>query len=368
MQSRFSNYVSQHPLRANLVVFTFTILVLLLLAEVAFRVNGKYATFNEKYGLPYHSLFATEHKSWYHVYPAHQVTSQTLKEYSYSLLANNEGLLDKDFTVEKKPRTYRIMVIGDSFVQGMGAGPDSTMPKQLEAILKKEFADDLDIEVWNCGIGNSDPCFEYMLFANRLLKYKPDYVVEVVNFTDINDIILRGGFKRFNADSTITYNRPPWFEPIYAKSYLARRIVHDVLEYNWLFLKPKQEIEARKSSAMLIDSVLTAFQAICTAHHVPFMAAFHPSNYELTEKAEYSMQSIISYCDSTHIPYTDIRACLISEGWGGNKAQLLYWPLDGHCNANGYAHFAQCLSAPLINNINSVVRQAITEAMPANGR
>jgi len=352
-----NGFFKRYPKVANLLVLAASIVVLLVVAEIIFRVNGKYATFNEKYGLPYHSLFATDQKSWYHINPPHQLASQTLSEYAYSIRANNEGLLDKDFTVQKKPHTFRILVIGDSFVQGMGAVADSTLPAQLQRILSGRYADWLDIEVWNCGVANSDPFFEYILFANRLLKYHPDYVIEVVNFTDINDVILRGGFKRFNADSTVTFNRPPWYEPLYAKSFLFRSIYHDILGYNWLFLRPKQEQQARANSTQMIGELLADFQKRCAAQGIPFLAVFHPGAFELTASTAYSMQPLINYCDSTHITYTDIKACLVAQGFEGEKSKALYWPVDGHCNRLGYMYFAQCISAPIIQYLDTATHK-----------
>jgi hypothetical protein len=349
-----TGFFKRYPKTANVLILFGTLIIALGIAEVVFRLNGKYATFNEKYGKPYHSLFATDYKSWYHINPPHELASQTLSEYSYAIRANNEGLLDKDFTVEKKPHAFRIMVIGDSFVQGMGAVTDSSLPAQLQRILKKQYGDSIDIQVWNCGVANSDPFFEYMLFANRLQKYNPDYVIEVVNFTDITDVILRGGFKRFNADSTVTFNAAPWYEPLYAKSFLFRSIYHDVLGYNWLFLRPKQEEKARNNSTQMIGGVLTGFKKLCSTRGIPFLAVFHPSNYELSEKSEYSMQGLIYYCDSAHIPFTDIRACLVTQGLEGEKSKALYWPIDGHCNSLGYMYFAQCISAPVIQYLDSI--------------
>ena len=354
MKYKTSGFIAKHPAVVNIAILFIALALVLVLVEVMCRANGKYATFNERYGLPYHSLFDAGQKSWYHIYEPHEVTSQTLKEYSYSIMANNEGLLDKDFVVEKKPHTIRVMVIGDSFIQGMGAGTDSTCPKLLEGILRKKYGDDPNIEVLNCGIGNSDPFFEYVLFANRLLKYGPDYVIEVVNSTDITDVILRGGFKRFNADSTVQYNSGPWFEPIYAKSFLFRRVVHDVLRYNWCFLRPEQEIQATQQSEHEIENALSGFEKLCNEHHIPLLLAFHPRDREIEGSDRYPVEPLIRYCDSMHFRAIDIKPCLEQHGFAGERAKALFWPIDGHCNGVGYSHFAECLSTPLIAYIDSV--------------
>src|ERR1022692_4885204 len=93
----------KNSILVNFGVFSITLIIALLLTEVIFRINGKYATFNEKYGLPYNSLFENDLKSWYFIYKPHEVASQTLNEYSYAIRANNEGFLDRDFVVTKNP-------------------------------------------------------------------------------------------------------------------------------------------------------------------------------------------------------------------------------------------------------------------------
>lgn len=339
---------------ASIGLMALTLAILLIFAELIFRANGKYATFNEKHGAPYHSVYDAGHKSWYHIYTPHQVASQDLKEYSYSIMANNEGLLDKDFVVAKRKRSVRIMVMGDSFVQGMGAGIDSTLPKLLEGVLRKQYGDALDIEVWNCGIGNSDPVFEYKLLADRLMKYSPDYVIDVINTTDISDVMLRGGFNRFKADSTVSYNPPPAIEPLYEHSFLVRRVMHDVLGYDWMFMRPAQEHEATMQSIKEIDDVLMRFRSLCATNKIPLLVAFLPRDKELLSANKYGLEGLIGFCDSVHIPHTDIRPCLQAKGFDGEKAKLLYWPIDGHCNGDGYRHFAECLSASLVPYFDSV--------------
>src|ERR1700719_3620611 len=105
----------------NIALLTVTLAILLPAVEMFFRFTGGYMSDSEKHGDRFYSVYESPHeKRWYHIYEPHQVNSQTLQEYSYSIYANNEGLLDKEFTVAKTLRTFRILVIGDSFIQGMG--------------------------------------------------------------------------------------------------------------------------------------------------------------------------------------------------------------------------------------------------------
>src|SRR5580700_10369365 len=105
----------------NIALLSATLLIMLLVVEIFFRFTGKYMSDGEKHGEPFSSVYHSPiEKRWYHIYEPHAMTNQKLEEYSYSIYANNEGLLDKDFTVDKAPHKFRILVIGDSFIQGMG--------------------------------------------------------------------------------------------------------------------------------------------------------------------------------------------------------------------------------------------------------
>lgn len=85
------------------------------------------------------------------------------------------------------------MCLGDSFTECMGSTGDSTFEHLLA------WGND-SLEVMNCGMAGSDPFFEYKLFEDKLLKYKPDDVFVFVNVSDIFDVMTRGGFERFRTD------------------------------------------------------------------------------------------------------------------------------------------------------------------------
>lgn len=128
-------------------------------------------------------------------------------EFTTSYIANNEGLRDSNFDTLKNK--YRIITIGDSFTEGIGATNDSTWQKQLNKKINENG--NVLTEIYNAGILGSDPILENILLKTRLLKYKPDLVLLTINDSDIYDIEVRGGFNRFNENNKLNIKKKPFW-------------------------------------------------------------------------------------------------------------------------------------------------------------
>ena len=174
----------------NTQIALLTLIVGLSLAEIYFRMEGRYASYSERIGTSgYVSPFDATGKKCDYTAPPFYNFNYKQNEFNTAWRANNEGFKDKVFIVPKK--RIRIMLLGDSFTEGIGADNDSSLPKQLSYILDDSFA--TPFEVWNCGMSGSDPVFEFRTFQDKLLRYAPDMVTVVINASDITDVITRGG-------------------------------------------------------------------------------------------------------------------------------------------------------------------------------
>jgi hypothetical protein len=341
-------FLRQYPKVANAFIFLATLLILFSITEWYLRLTGNDATRNEKMGQPYFYFYDAHEKNWYHVLPPVDTFRDDCPEFSNWSTVNNEGLADKIFVQAKPQGSIRIMVIGDSFIQGIGAPNDSSCPRLLESILRDQKEVPRSIEVWNCGVAGSDPIFEYILLAGRLMKYKPDLVIEAINNTDIDDINIRGGAERFRADSTVIYKKAPWFEPLYAKSFLVRRIINSLGKYNWYWLTSAEKKKADANSIGLIESSLSSFKNLCQINHAHLLVAFQPLRGDFDTTKPYVLQPLINFCDSTHIQAIDLKSYMVKEGYNASSITSLYWPLNGHFNSTGYWHYARSLSAPVL--------------------
>lgn len=335
----------------NFILFSGSLCFFLLLAEIGFRYNGKYYSYTERTNTnSYISPFNAQHETWYHVFPPRFVINRPEKEFTVSWTANNEGFNDHDFLVSKKGK--RIIVLGDSFIEGIGATHDSTLTKQLYSLLHQL---DTTVEVWNAGISGSDPFYEYRLFKDRLLKYQPDLAVVVMNCSDVHEVTVRGGFERFLPDSTVRYKPEPWFVPLYAHSILARRLVHDCFHYNASLSKSADaEKEAKLSNTKLFE-VIDSFKTLCYEKHIQLLFVFHAFGGELVGNLPYEMLPVMDYCSTHKIPFVDTRQKFVAYGIDSSNWQAIQWPIDGHYNNQGYNYLAQSISSEVLEKIRQLM-------------
>ncbi len=96
---------------------------------------------------------------------------------------NSWGYRDREFGA-KRPGTYRIVVIGDSFPMGLAVEPTETFPKQLEQQLGKGY------EVFNLGITGYGPDQEYVVIQEDVLRLHPDLVIwSIFAGNDFGDVV-----------------------------------------------------------------------------------------------------------------------------------------------------------------------------------
>jgi len=96
---------------------------------------------------------------------------------------NSKGLRDKELSYEKRPNTFRILVLGDSFVEGMQVPLEETFAKRLEAKLNESG---LTFEVINAGFAGVGTDYGLLFMRKEGRKYDPDLVL--LGFFAGNDV------------------------------------------------------------------------------------------------------------------------------------------------------------------------------------
>ena len=95
-------------------------------------------------------------------------------EYRHTFNTNSQGFRGlKEYSVEKRPDTYRVVVLGDSVALGYGVGDDET----FSALLERELSRTRPAEVINMGVSGFGTAEELILLRNVGLKYDPDLVI-----------------------------------------------------------------------------------------------------------------------------------------------------------------------------------------------
>ena len=109
---------------------------------------------------------------------------------------NSEGLRDHEFSLDKPPDIYRIMMLGDSTTFGWGVKQEDTAAKLLERKLNADLPAGYNrVEVMNTGVGNYDTVQEVTYYETIGWKFHPDLVVLVFFINDPEPVpIEKKGF------------------------------------------------------------------------------------------------------------------------------------------------------------------------------
>lgn len=100
---------------------------------------------------------------------------------------NSKGLRDVEHTYEKPPETFRILILGDSFVEAEQIGNlEETFPRLLEGLLNQHrWSDGAQFEVIAVGFSGWGTDQQSLFYQYEGYKYHPDLVL--LNFTS-NDV------------------------------------------------------------------------------------------------------------------------------------------------------------------------------------
>ena len=241
-----------------LLVFT-SVVAALAVTEIVLQWTGTTKTYMEKASGGYGSPYTPLSKTWYYNWPADKREHRLTKpEYSYWRPTNALGFADAEWSISAKSKQKRILALGDSFTEGDGAPFDSS----YVTLLKQKLAATGDsVDLMNAGVCGSDPFENYMNFKNRLQIYKPQLIIQTLTTTDITtDIRLRGGMERFQENGTVQFKAAPWWEPLYAFSYISR-LFFKMAGYNELLQKgdmtPAEIKEANTKGWRFLKNILT---------------------------------------------------------------------------------------------------------------
>ena len=128
-------------------------------------------------------------------------------EFSSHVQINSRGLRDREIDPIKPPGVFRLLLLGDSFVEGAQVPLDDTVAKRLEAELNATTGP--RVEVVNAGNAGFGTAQELLFLEHEGHAYKPDLVV-LVFFVD-NDLPDNG--YAVSLERKLDTSRRPFFVP-----------------------------------------------------------------------------------------------------------------------------------------------------------
>ena len=229
---------------------------------------------------------------------------------------------------------HRVLFLGDSFTEGVGARCDSSLPARFQQ------ATGNDTVAVNAGVVGSDPFLSLHWYEEHFKDLPHDEVVLVMNFSDLSDHVFWGGDERFDGDSV--RSRPaPWFHGLYRHLHVVRAVVHGVLRYDFA-LTPPWRREAMLEEAL--DAYARRINEFTATHpDVPLTVVVHPYPFAVAQHVP-GHDRLPSLGD--RLPPTprfiDLYPAFAEVLTAENHAQYS-WPTDGHFNDAGYALFTRLL-------------------------
>ncbi|MFO7790602.1 MAG: hypothetical protein R6V32_08515 [Bacteroidales bacterium] len=302
----------------------------IMMIEICLRLFGFVATYEEKrHG--YFKLYTQTGPYQYWINPIYGNDKLETNEFSYDREKNSLGYRDKEWHWKDMKDKTRILALGDSFTEGDGTHNDSTWLKFFERKLN-----DTSYYFMNGGICGSDPVFDAYKLKHTFRKFKPDYVIACINDSDIDDIVFRGGFERFDGN-TVKFKKKPWWEPLYAASHVMRIFIN--LKFNKLLIDHKKFKQKKDKSFAIIKQAMDSVRHYCLKDSAKPVFVFHPSkNCAMKNKNPY-----VKFIDTMNIS----NAAVIDLYDYYQQPDIIinidkyYWKEDGHHNPRGYELMAE---------------------------
>jgi lysophospholipase L1-like esterase len=259
------------------------------------------------------------------------------REFTYKCNYNQLGLRGKLPPLHKSEKEIRVVLLGDSFIEGDGTPDDSTVSVLLEQKLNAD-KDSCKFTVINGGISGSNPIYEQKFLYRRLLQFNPDIVISAVYSNDLWDIQVM-----------MHQGRIPMEEYPFAVSHIFRLFYFGIMKYNdFSCLHPPKT--TRKRREVLLDYLqndLMLSKKQLNNLGIEMLTMYIPAKDEVIHKNEFLTQKqhisgFMKY-DIHLLELFDVNAIRQKNEFTGRY----YWKKDAHFRPEGYNLVAAILSAQI---------------------
>lgn len=319
------------------------VFVPLAIAESYFRSTQRFSTYCERtFGYQcFDSDFGMLPYPWLATKIRNSKFESITNEYVTSGEINSEGFFGKAFADKKEPTAYRILFLGDSFTFGIGAPGGKGFVEDVGRYFEGKRMP-RNIEVMNAGRMGSDPIFYLQILKRQMLKYQPDLVVMMVNQSDVDDIVKRGGNERFNDSGWLKERKMPWFTPLFRSSHLVRSIIIGLLGYDWNLFSPLEVHNRTQLAPIILTGAGKELKSLSEKEGFKHLVLFSPYATDLYSGHSQSILQAKEGLSKAGVAYDDITDFMARE-IPKNKSREYYWPIDLHFNEKGYAVFANAV-------------------------
>jgi lysophospholipase L1-like esterase len=246
------------------------------------------------------------------------------------------GFRDLDFPAGKRPAELRILALGDSFTFGFGVQLEDSWPQQLEALLRRERAN--PVEVVNAGFAClSFTCGMFHPWVEQEgVRLAPDLAIVGFCLNDMGSVPL------------LSYPRVPAEPVLGGFSKLLDGIVREVRQRQVLAMPRDMStaVLAAPDGWNLAQGGLRLLKAILDKRNVPLLVVVFPMLSELGDRYPYAKlhAMVREFCGSAQIRCLDLLPAFAHE----DEQSLWAHETDQHPNDQGMRIIAAAIHEYLL--------------------
>jgi len=339
------------------------------LTEVTIRLAAPQPTglsHQDRYGLAMH-------------YPG---ITRRLAQYGHDVTFNSAGMRDREHTLAKPPGVFRILLLGDSFMEALQVPFEASLPSLLERDLEAQTGK--RVEVVNGGVSGWGTDDELRYLTEYGLKYQPDLVVVAMTLhNDISDNLredwhtMRGGQLADQPRAPMSFVQ---YKVVQLKAFIATRF-----QTYQLWRRVRHGGEMRQTGRLLNSHIVQLFREptperiewgfqftslllgrlkeVTSAQGGRVMLVLLPLRVQLSDSSFAAFvrasgvppaqmregepqRRVTAIADSLGLPVVDLLPAF--RRWTADSAAPLYLEWDGHWNEAGHKLAAEVVTAGIL--------------------
>lgn len=290
--------------------------------------------------------------------------------YQYGFYTNSLGLRDR--AVREVPiysEQYRILFLGDSFVEGFHLDYDETFIGHMDSMLR---GDGWEIETLNGGVVSYSPKLYYLQLKRLVdLGLKLDEIIVFIDISDIQDEIV---YEEFRPGAPLGWSLRlanmlerntlsgrlivPYFDewltegmmmPALTNSPDSKRYWNGIKEYNqvrskWTYDSETYELWGKRGLELASKNMDKLYE-ICRLHGLRLTVVVYPWPDQIEHRQRQCVQSDFwkSFTSERNIAFLDLFPLFINSAEPQDVIDRYFIPDDSHWNEEGHRLVADAL-------------------------
>ena len=248
-------------------------------------------------------------------------------QFRYS--SNRHGMREREIPPQKAPNTWRLILLGDSFVFGQGVTREERVAAKLEAALRERATFAGTIEVLAIGVPSWNLLAECAYLRRSLDVLQPDAVVHVVVRNDLNDNHGVRGFGAMATFSDAVRSRADGMIHMNAPREALR-----ASQVSWLTHSLDAESRERfRAGAVEIRRLHDALRAIGSAYRLVLYWSLEMGLARRALTAHTSLEAPPLVFPSDFCRDEDVRLDRLDPHWNAHGSQVVAEILYGYLEA-----------------------------------